>query len=116
MGPLRGMLSRKGAGRDHRDGGRGRNGNGVRLEPEQLLPNKSSRFPVVKSALTLCIEHSVTADMADGQPLPPYTDDGIVWHVARRTNGRTLWRRLVISSSSPLAEWRAAPGDQTRAP
>ena len=98
MGHLRGVLSRKGAGRDHHDGGRGRNGNGVRLGSEQLLPNKASRFSVVKSAVrTLCIEHSITADMADGQPLPPYTDEGVVWQVVRRADGRTTWRRIFLS-------------------
>jgi len=41
------------------------------------MPNKSSRFSIVKSAVgTLRIEHSVTADMADGQPLPPLIEDG----------------------------------------
>src|SRR5262249_27917785 len=106
----------KGTGRDHHGGGRGRNGNGVRLESEQLLPNKASRFSVVKSAIrTLCIEHSITADMADGQPLAPYTDAGVVWHVVRRADGRTTWRRLFLTSD-PDTDWRAAPGDQTRAP
>ena len=98
MGHLRGVLSRKGAGRDHHDGGRGRNGNGVRLGSEQLLPNKSFRFSIVKSAVgVLRVEHSVTADMADGQPLPPYTDEGVVWQVVRRADGRTTWRRIFLS-------------------
>ena len=98
MGHLRGVLSRKGAGRDHHDGGRGRNGNGVRLGSEQLLPNKSFLFSIVKSAVgVLRVEHSVTADMADGQPLPPYTDDGVVWQVVRRADGRTTWRRIFLS-------------------
>jgi hypothetical protein len=113
VGHLRGVLSRKGAGRDHHDGGRGRNGNGVRLGSEQLLPNKASRFSVVKPAVrTLCIEHSITADLADGQPLPPLIEDGHVWHVVRRADSRTIWRRLFLKPS-PVTDWRTAPGDQT---
>jgi hypothetical protein len=77
--------------------------------------NKASRFSVVRSAIrTLCIEHSITADMADGQPLPPYTEDGVVWHVVRRTDGRTLWRRIFLSSSSPVSpvtDRRTVPWD-----
>jgi hypothetical protein len=69
------------------------------------------------AAPALCIEHSVTTDMADGQPLPPYPDRGITWQVVRRVDGRTTWRRLfVFSSASPVTVWRTAPGDQTRAP
>jgi hypothetical protein len=46
----------------------------------------------------LCIEHSVTVDMADGQPLPPLIENGVVWRVVRRANGRTIWRRLFLTS------------------
>jgi len=68
----------------------------------------------------LCIEHSVTTDMADGQPLPPCSDHGVVWQVVRRIDDRTIWRRLSLSlssspSTSPVTVWRT-PGDQTRAP
>jgi hypothetical protein len=51
----------------------------------------------------LCIEHSVTADMADGQPLPPYTDRGVVWHVVRRLDGRTTWRRISLANQTNAA-------------
>jgi hypothetical protein len=44
----------------------------------------------------LSVEHAVTADMADGQPLPPLIEDGIVWHVVRRANGCTVWRRVYL--------------------
>lgn len=63
----------------------------------------------------LVVEHAVTVDMEDGQPLPPLIEDGVVWRVVRRGDGRTLWRRLFISSS-PVTGWRPASGDQTRAP
>ena len=48
----------------------------------------------------LAIEYAVTADMNDGQPLPPFIEDGRVWHVVSRADGRTLWRRLFLTSSS----------------
>jgi hypothetical protein len=68
-----------------------------------------------RQALTIAIEHAVTADMADGQPLPPLIESGVPWRVVRRADGRTLWRRLFLSSP-PVAVWRTAPGEQTRAP
>jgi hypothetical protein len=94
-------------------------------------PNKSPLAAVIQGGNTadataaaasratpaLYIEHSVTADMADGQPLPPYTDHGVVWHVVRRIDGLTTWRRLFLSpSASPVTVWRTASGDQARAP
>ena len=81
----------------------------------QHLPNTPSLANASSQTLALCIEHVVTADMDDGQPLPPLIEDGFRWHVVRRAKGRTLWRRLLLSSS-PVTEWRTAPGDQTRAP
>jgi hypothetical protein len=45
----------------------------------------------------LCIEHIATVDMDDGQSLPPYIDDGIVWwRVCRLPGSRTLWRRIYL--------------------
>jgi hypothetical protein len=39
--------------------------------------------------------------MDDGQSLPPYIDDGIVWCRVRRLPGsRTLWRRIFLRNSS----------------
>jgi hypothetical protein len=46
----------------------------------------------------LAVEYAVTADMEDGQPLPPLIVDGIVWGVVRRLPGnRTRWRRLWLA-------------------
>jgi hypothetical protein len=46
----------------------------------------------------LIVEYSTTADMPDGQCLPPYLEDNVVWHVVRRLPGaRTLWRRIRLS-------------------
>ena len=47
---------------------------------------------------SVIIEYVDTGDMADGQPLPPYIDDGVVWGVVRRLpNNRTRWRRIRLS-------------------
>ena len=45
----------------------------------------------------IAIDHVVTADMDDGQPLPPFIEDGVVWCVVRRQRGRTLWRRITLT-------------------
>jgi hypothetical protein len=37
--------------------------------------------------------HIVTVDLADGQPCPPFIEDGIPWRVVQRRKGRTLWCR-----------------------
>jgi hypothetical protein len=51
----------------------------------------------------LIIKHLVTADMDDGQPLPPLIENGIVWCVVRRAHGLTLWRRIFLKESSAMA-------------
>jgi hypothetical protein len=52
----------------------------------------------------LVIEYGVTADMADGQPLPPYIDNGTVWHVVCRLPGNcTRWRRTRLSDQTDMA-------------
>jgi hypothetical protein len=49
---------------------------------------------------SVIVEYVDTADMADGQSLPPYIDDGVVWRVVRRLpDNRTRWRRIRLSSS-----------------
>ncbi len=35
----------------------------------------------------------LTADLDDGQPCPPYIEDGVPWRVVQRRNGRTVWCR-----------------------
>jgi hypothetical protein len=54
------------------------------------------------AAAHILIEYADTADMPDGQPLPPYIDDdGAVWRVVRHLPGaRTLWRRVRLSSKT----------------
>jgi len=45
------------------------------------------------------IEHTTTADMEDGQALPPFWD-GNAWHVVRRfPNQQTLWRRISLQTT-----------------
>ena len=48
----------------------------------------------------LIVECADTADMDDGQSLPPFIDDDCaVWRVVRRLpGGRTRWRRIRLSS------------------
>ena len=58
----------------------------------------------------LRIELSTTADMPDGQPVPPYSDN-VLWRTTRRIDGRTLWRCISLSHP-PITEWRR-PGDQS---
>ena len=61
--------------------------------------------------IRLAVEYVVTADDALGEPWPP---DGSCSIVRRTSKGFTLWRRLFLaSSSSPVTDWRTAPGDQT---
>jgi hypothetical protein len=50
----------------------------------------------VLAAASLVIEYTITADMPDGQALPPYIDAGVTWCVVRRANGQTLWRRIIL--------------------
>ena len=55
----------------------------------------------------LIIELIDTADMYDGQPLPPFIDDNVVWHLARRLPGaRTLWRRIFLKPETPRSDCR----------
>jgi len=63
----------------------------------------------------LIVEHAVTADMPDGQSLPPYNDRAAIWRVVRRVDGHTTWRRIFLSPSL-VTDWRTASGDPTRAP
>jgi hypothetical protein len=49
----------------------------------------------------LAIDHVITADMDDGQPLPPFIEDGVIWCVVRRQHGRTLWRRILLTTEQP---------------
>jgi hypothetical protein len=88
------------------------------IEPEQYLLGAILITAASRSSPALAIEHIVTADMADGQPLPPFIEDGCAWHLVRRADGRTLWRRIFLSSSSvsPVIDWRTTPGDQAEAP
>jgi hypothetical protein len=99
----------KGAGRNH-DHGHAPNGKAG------YLPNKTcDSANQVGYQLALCIERTITVDMDDGQSLPPYIDDGVVWHVVRRANGHTVWRRIFLNPSF-VTPGAASPEDQSRAP
>ena len=58
--------------------------------------------PVNRRKFGLSIEHAVTADIADGQPLPPFIEDDVIWHVVRRADGPTLWRRISLTNQLTL--------------
>jgi hypothetical protein len=53
------------------------------------------------AAAHILIEYADTANMPDGQPLPPYFDsDGAIWRIVRRLGARTLWRRIRLSAET----------------
>jgi hypothetical protein len=55
------------------------------------------------------IDHTITADMPDGQALPPFINDGVVWHVVHPLPGaRTLWRKISLQPSTTLPGGAAA--------
>jgi hypothetical protein len=41
------------------------------------------------------VEYATPADMSDGQPLPPLIENVVVWHITRRSDGHTRWRRIL---------------------
>jgi hypothetical protein len=55
--------------------------------------NTAPRRPIQAGNSPQPALYIITADLDDGQPCPPYIDDGIPWRVVQRRNGRTLWRR-----------------------
>jgi hypothetical protein len=58
----------------------------------------------------LHIEHVVTSDMPDGQALPPFIEDGVVWHIVHRSpeHKTTLWRRITVQTSNTSPSTAAA--------
>jgi hypothetical protein len=57
----------------------------------------------------MCIDYVVTADMPNNQPLPPYIDNGVIWHVVRRRpDETTLWRRISIQANTTKLSTAAA--------
>jgi hypothetical protein len=51
------------------------------------------------------IEYRTTCDLPDGQPCPPFIEDGIAWRVVMRAGGHTIWTRPLLKSSS-VSAWR----------
>ena len=45
-------------------------------------------------------EYFVTADMADGQPLPPFIENCVPWRLMFRDAGYTLWSRPLPETSN----------------
>ena len=55
---------------------------------------------LVDLGVGLIVEYADTADMDDGQPLPPLILDGVVWRVVRRlADARTRWRRIALAEN-----------------
>jgi hypothetical protein len=59
-------------------------------------------------SIGLIIELVDTADMPDGQPLPPLIVDGVVWCVARRQRGHTRWRQIALAENPAIDRRQAA--------
>jgi hypothetical protein len=60
----------------------------------------ASHSPNVNRHISHIIERCETADMDDGQPLPPFHDQGVIWRVVSRSNGRTIWQRVLPAVQS----------------
>jgi hypothetical protein len=60
--------------------------------------------------IRLVIERRETADMEDGQPLPPIIEYGAVWHVVDRfpKQKKTLWRRITLQTNTAQPSTTAA--------
>jgi hypothetical protein len=60
--------------------------------------------------ISLVIERVTTADMDDGQPLPPFMDNGAIWHVVHRFHDqkKTLWRRITLQTNTTSPSTAAA--------
>jgi hypothetical protein len=54
------------------------------------------------------IDHTITADMPDGQPLPPFIENGVIWHVVCRSDNRTLWRRIALKDDNSRTDSRGS--------
>jgi hypothetical protein len=61
-----------------------------------------SRAVSLAITVALTVDYATTADMADGQPLPPYIDDdGAVWRIVRRLpDARTCWCRIRLAGQT----------------
>jgi hypothetical protein len=68
------------------------------------------------SGVGLIVDYADTADMDDGQPLPPYLDENVVWHVVRRQRGHTVWRRISLKPETPRSSRRLIAQELTRRP
>jgi hypothetical protein len=85
---------------------------GAVVSGETIVMNKP---PIIKHgraaapADILIVEYVETADMPDGQPLPPCINDDVVWHVVDRADARTRWRRISLAEN-PRPDCRQVAG------
>jgi hypothetical protein len=91
-----------------------------RRRPQARLvePRNSTAIPVEGSVspadlgVGLIVEYADTADMDDGQPLPPLILDGVVWRVVRRLAGaRTRWCRIALAENPARPDRRQVARD-----
>jgi hypothetical protein len=66
----------------------------ARAQKDKVSGSDNPHLTNRRHLFKIAIDHVVTADMDDGQPLPPFIEDGVVWCVVRRRYRRTLWRRI----------------------
>ena len=72
----------------------------LRPAPRSGLPRRARRTG--QAMINLVIEHVITADMPDGQPLPPFYEHDAIWHLVDRFHDqkKTLWRRISIQTNT----------------
>jgi hypothetical protein len=76
---------------------------------QQLRNDRAAAATPTDPGVGLIIEHTTTVDMPDGQPLPPYINDDVVWHVVDRADARTRWRRISLAEN-PRPDCRQVAG------
>ena len=76
---------------------------------DELASHHQARPRRRGSAHLLRIQLIPTADMPDGQPLPPCINDDVVWHVVDRADARTRWRRISLAEN-PRPDCRQVAG------
>jgi hypothetical protein len=75
----------------------------ARAQKDKVSGSDNPHLTNRRHLFKIAIDHVVTADMDDGQPLPPFIEDGVVWCVVRRRYRRTLWRRITLTPEQSAA-------------
>jgi hypothetical protein len=69
---------------------------------EMITSGKKLHINQSPDVFKIAIEYATTADMDDGQPLPPFIEDAVTWCVVRRQRGGTIWRRIILQTTKQL--------------